>query len=463
MPGTDIIDIEGVDIRSAPIFARDCSMPIVNWIQECPPDEVFANMMINIGSWEDDTTAPAFTDYTRTIQLVDDDCEVPTLQTSYTECELIAPNMAEISLGTPRTNWKELRTNFCRQRPILPNQFCPFDQNGNFAPGTQYDMNFYTFMLSELKTAIAELVVDAAMKGDNANVNEFDGLYNQLENGWQSSAGNACDDRYNIAQVIDWAALTGDPHGTGFAGPDDVTIAGQTVTWWGNVYNVPEGINLAQLFEDMWIDAVNINWANSKGGVDVWEAHIPWGQAKCLLNTAACMHACQTCGSEDSAIRVDNEVAFERIQRLMDLTVMELRPSGVQIPLMQSQNVDPNTMWLGPGSIGGRPSYVLFFDQISRHLGLFDTDMNGGFGVNEFPTDALTQMTRDSLATHGGFETETLYHYVHQPTVKCVKAAMIMCAGLLVCNRHLWLKIENLDCCNAIEPCDDHKTVLPAP
>lgn len=463
MPGTDIVDIEGVDIRSAPIFARDCSLPIVNWIQECPPDEVFENMMIMIGSWEDDTTAPAFTDFTRTVTLTDDDCDVPTLQTSYTECELIAPNMDEISIGTGNMNWKDLKQHFCRSRPILPNQMCVFDSSGNFAPGEPYSMNFFQFAMSELKRYMGEQVVTAALTGDVSEVNQIDGLYTQLENGWTQSAGNACDDRYNIAQVIDWAALTGDPNGNGLAGPDDVTIAGQSVTFWGNNYPVPEGINLAQFFEDLWINAVEINWARKFGGVDIWEAHIGWDMAKCLVNTAACMTACQTCGGENPTIRTDNEVVFERVQRLWDANMIELRPSNTQIALLQSQQVEENTMWLGPGSIGGRPSYVLFFDQISRHLDLYDTDMMGGFDVNRFADDPLTQMTRSSLMENGGFETETLYYFLHQTSIKCIEAQMIMCMGLIACNRHLWLKVENLDCCAIVEDCDDHITVIPAP
>ena len=226
-------------------------------------------MPIRLGAWEDGTIAPAITDYTREVTLVDppDDCDVPTLRTSIDECELIAPNMAEIGIKTPNMNWVELRAQFCRQRNILPGQLCVFNSDGSIATGQPYVIDFIRFALNEQKHYMAQQLTRSAFIGDDANVNEFDGLYNQLENGWQQGTP-ACGDDLNVAQDIDWAVLTGvGPQ----ASPDDVTIAGQTVTWWGTVYDVPEGLNLAQFLENLWLDAVEINWADAKGGVDMWE------------------------------------------------------------------------------------------------------------------------------------------------------------------------------------------------
>lgn len=56
---TTIVDIGGVDIRSAAVLNRDCSFPITNLSRRFPPDEFFNDMPIFFGGWEDGVTAPS--------------------------------------------------------------------------------------------------------------------------------------------------------------------------------------------------------------------------------------------------------------------------------------------------------------------------------------------------------------------------------------------------------------------
>ena len=49
---TTVIDVGGVDIRSAAILQRDCSFPITNLGRRCKRDQVFAAMPIwLLGRW----------------------------------------------------------------------------------------------------------------------------------------------------------------------------------------------------------------------------------------------------------------------------------------------------------------------------------------------------------------------------------------------------------------------------
>ena len=99
---------------------------------------------------------------------------------------------------------------------------------------------------------------------------------------------------------------------------------------------------------------------------------------------------------------------------------------------------------------------MLFLDQIERYFAALGDLANNGFGRPD-TDDFFTPMTSENLQNN--FESETLYWYVKQETIKCFEAAMMMVAGLLVCNRHLFLKIDNVDCCSAIAPCDSHLEV----
>lgn len=466
MAATDIVDILGVDVRSAPVLMRDCSFPIVDWNRYCPPDEVIANIPIMIGAWEDGTVAPAMTNYTNEVDFTDinaDECDVPKLKTTSESCELIAPDMAEVSIGTTELNWKDLRTQFCRQRNILPRQLCVFNSDGSLAEGNPFVIDFVRFATGQLSQYMVVQIANSALTGDDANRNEFDGLYNQLENGWMQPGQQPCGDEYNVANQIPWDVLTG--NGGTPTSPDAVTVAGQSLTLWGNVYPIPEGINLAQLMEDILIDAVELNWADARGGVDMWELHMPWGLKKCMMNTAACMRPCQTCGTTDpDSTRFEDEALRERFIRMMNGDVIELMPSMRTIVPLQSQRVEDNTMWLGPGSLGGRPSYVLFFDDIDRYINAFGDLANDGF--NLFPRSEMNQWIApdavDGIITNPqltqSIQDMAFYWYIAQKTIKCLEASMIACLGMLVCNRHLWYKITGVDCCSVVEPCDDHIT-----
>ena len=466
---TNIVDILGVDVRSASVLARDCSFPIVDWVRRCPGDEVLANLPIRLGAWEDGTIAPAIDNYTREIDfgtITPDGCNLPTLRTSISSCELIAPNMAEIGVMTPDINWKDTRTQFCRQRRILADQLCVFDSNGELDPGSEFVIDFIRFAMNEQNSYMVDQTGRSALVGDEANENEFDGLYNQLENGWPAPQDEPCDQELNVATVIEWDVLTdnaGNP-----TPPDAVTVDNGNnnldIDLWGTTYTIPEGLNLAQLFEDVLIDAVELNWADSRGGVDMWELHMPWGLKKCMLNVAACMQPCKTCGADNTDINFEDPGLRERFINMLNGDMIELLPSMRAVKPLQSRFVDDNTMWLGPGSIGGRPSYVLFMDDITRYLAAFGDLANDGFGLHDMAdndmSDFFTPQTSDNLMSvgqlQGELEARAFYWYIKQETIKCLTVSMLACAGLLACNRHLWYKITGVDCCGVVEECDSH-------
>ena len=72
-----------------------------------------------------------------------------------------------------------------------------------------------------------------------------------------------------------------------------------------------------------------------------------------MLNTAACMQPCATCGTDSPVPAFADPGLRERFIRMMNGSMMELIPSGREIALMQSKYVADNTLWLGPSSIGG--------------------------------------------------------------------------------------------------------------
>ncbi len=458
---TDIVRITneaGVTLESGAFFNRDCHFPITDLIRRCPPDEVTRNMPTMMGSWEDNTIAPSITDFDHEVDYtanVGDECRAAIVRATLTTCELTVPNMECITLETPRLNWKNLYRRFCKMRNILPGQMCVFNPDGSLAVGQPYTVDFIKFALTSLSDTMAKLVTRSALSGDEANQNEFDGLYTQLDAGWGASQTTpenpTCGDEFNIATVIDWNALTG---GTGLASPEDRTIAGQQITVWGETCDIPAGLNLAEFLEDIWIDKVNVTWADAFGGVDMWEGHVRHGQAKCLINAAACM---QPCGLEGSNI-IDPDLR-ERFARLRTQNLVQLYPSRRQFPMYQTRYIPENQMRFGPRSIGGRPTYGMFFENMDDYLGMLQGTLYGqGRGYQE-PRDMLLPITQDFL--NFGFENQAIFWDLFKETAFCVRATMMACAGLLACSRHLWLTINNLNCADTcITQCDERLTFV---
>ena len=448
---TTIVDINGADLRTSPIFMRDCHFPITDWVKRCPPDEVVANIPTLIGSWEDGTIAPAITGYTDEIDHTvnaGDDCRLPVVSTMVDACDLIAPNQQELGAESPQLNWSQLKTDFCKSRNILPGQLCVFNSDGTLNMGDPYVIDFIRFSLEAISRVLGKLITRSSLIGDEANPAEFDGMYTQIDNGWDAGA-TPCGAEFNVGQVIDWNALTG---GTGCASPSDTTIAGQTVNIWGVDCDIPEGMNLAELLEDLWIEKVSLEWADAFGGVDMWEMHTGYGQAKCMINAAACMQPCSISGEFDPTLR-------ERFQRLRTNNLVELYPSGITFPVFQTRYVGDNQIRFGPRSIGGRPTYGLFFDNIERYLDMFPAGglYGNGRGFLGDGEDFLTPITQDFIDFD--FENQTIYWDIFKETAKCVIASMLTHVGMLVCSRHLWLRVDNVCCESCVTVCDERLTI----
>ncbi len=458
---TDIIALTnevGVTLESASFFNRDCHFPITDLIKRCPPDEVMANIPTMLGAWADGTVAPAITDYEDEIDFTingADECRAAVVRSRMTTCELIVPDMACMTLETPQLNWKDLYTRFCKSRNILPGQMCVFNPDGSLAIGQPYTVDFIRFALTALSRAMAKTLTRNVLIGDDAQQNQFDGIYTQIDGGWLPSpqgVGQTCGDEFNLATVIDWNALTG---GTGCSGPDAETTGTdlqRTITIWGETCIIPAGMNLAEFLEDFWIEKVNTEWANAFGGVDAWEAHIRHGQAKCLINAAACM---QPCGLDASNI-IDPGLR-ERFRRLRLTNMVELYPSGTTFPMLQTRYMGDNQMRFGPRSIGGHPTYGMFFENMDDYLAAL-SGVGGlyGSGSGFVPPnpDTLLPITQDFL--NFGFEDSAIFWDLFKESAFCVRASMMACAGVITCGRHLWLTINNVCCENTcITQCDE--------
>lgn len=431
--GTTIIGMDGVDVRSAPVLARDCAFPVTDLLKNIPQDQVFDHTPVFHGGWEDGTIAPAFRSVSYTVNLdtnAADACRSPVVSYAIATCELLAPNMKEISFETPTLTIRDLMAKFCRQRNIAPGRFMPFDNNGNFAVGNPMALDFERFALQGIYDVMGEQLIKSALIGDESNVNEFDGFYNQLANGWATHGDTPCPSTLNVATTINWGDLCGKSSGVA-AYPDDVTVFGKTITVWGTVFSIPAGINLAQFLNDFWIEKVNTEFADRFGSVTLWEMHCKWGQARTFLNTAACMRPCDG--------RDDDPAMRERLAEFRRTNIAQLYPSGVSFPLLQSRFVDANTLWFGPRTIGDEITHGLFIDDIDKYLSGRPMRPYGEFDYGGGDFSLLTNNEWRSAVEGSG-----LYWSLDKITAKCFRGTVISYAGMLVSARHLWLKLTNV-------------------
>lgn len=447
----DMFQIDGVNPLSAPVFATDCSFPITNWIQYLPPDDVLANMPIRIGSWADGTIAPQVTGATYAVVTtgVDaDNCNFPEVSADMTSCDQVVPNMAEIGVQSDLLNIREMVGDFCRRRRILPNQLCVFDESGNFAPGLDAfgnDRLFFNFVMNALITAHANMLYHSALVGDDSNDFQFDGLYTQLEGGWGVASGSPgnCDADFNTEAVIDWGALTGLPGG---AGPGEKTAAGGTVTIWGTTFAVEEGLTLPELLDRYWFPKVEHDWTANRGGVTQWELHMPYGQWACAARAAACI---QPCSPNEVVAYINDADLRDRYIRMAADKALTFFPSQRRIPVMESNLMPANTWRLGPRSVGGRPTYGLFFDDLNRYFAnLGGANIDGGYGYPDqqgFWPPVISPDIRNQL------EDRAIHWDIFRTTPKCFRASLMAVAGMIVCSRHLWLRINNVTCGNWLE------------
>jgi len=449
---TTIVEIDGVDIRSAPILNRDCAFPISNLARRCPKDEIFADMPIFYGGWEDGTVAPAFTGVTYTVTnqancdpCAPASCRSPIVTMDLDGCELIAPDMACLSLSTPVLEWKDLLTRFCRQRQLARNGITIFGRDGNLDFSRPYTLNMTQMALQAVWATLARLLVDSTLAGDASAELQFDGLFTQLENGWAPASVDPCPPAFNVEQVVDWAILTG----LATPGPDDVTIAGQTVTIWGTVYPVPAGLNFAEFLDDLWIEKIATEGI-CEGDVTEWEMFTAFGQAKCLINTAACLKPCSSCD--------DDPGARDRLRDWRAGKMVELYPSGVEFRIKQSRAMPANTIRFGPRTINDNPTYGLFIDDVDKYLMELPTDPFDRFMPmmgNDEPNFLCTDDWRNEIENRG------MFWNLRAVGDKCVQGSAQICAGVLATARHLWLRVDNIYCGTLIGDCVDPIVIVP--
>lgn len=440
MPTTDIVTV-GVStaLTASGLLGRDCAMPITRITKRMGTDEVLMNMPVFLGYWEDNTTLPVELGQAIDIDtsVVADDCDVAVVDADLTEGELIAPNMRKIKLASKVMQVDQLIPAFCRQRRILQRELgLILNPDGTINAGNEYAVDFARFALATVSKAMAQLLAQRIMRGDESEEFGIDGLYTQFTNGW--AQGTPTVPSYlNEALVIDWGALT---DATGPTTPDDVTAAGKTISLWGEIVDVPAGINLAELIEDFLIPAIEVHWTDSEGGVSAWEFHVPPGQKRCMLNTAACIRPC-------SGMNIDFDADLRALlSNLRARDVVRLFPSGREIPMWESPHVEDNVMWFGPRAVGGSPTYGVVFQDMNElfsAIGVLGSTYGQGNGYFNADEPLLTDY-RDGM--EGPFEARAVHNDIHKVSIDCVQASLMVKAGVLAVARHLWVKFTNVTC-----------------
>lgn len=437
MNTTDIVTITGVALTASGLLGRDCAMPITRIDKKLMSDEVLRNIPVFTGHWEDNTVLPV--ELTQSIDIdttvVSTDCDVAVVDAALTEGELIAPDMKTIKIGTKSLQLEKLIPAFCRQRNISSKELgMIMNAGGSIDMGNTYAVDFARFALSSVSKAAAQLLAQRILRGDASQDFGFDGLYTQLTNGWEQ--GSTTVPQYlNQAIVIDWEDLTGS---SGATTPDDETVSGKTIDLWGERFDVPVGVNLAELLENYLIPAIERHWTDMNGGVTSWEFHVPSGTKMCMVNTAACIKPCG-----DTTIYFDQYLR-ERFVDLRARDMVRLFPSGREVPMLESPNVEAETMWFGPRAIGGDPTYGVFFRNMNEMfgaLGLLGSTYGQGTGL--FPdNEPLLTDYREGMP----FEASAIHQDVLKTSINCVQASIMMQVGVLVTARHLWMKITGVTC-----------------
>lgn len=458
-----LVDLEGVYLTDANLFVKDCSFPITRLERACPPDAWVQNIPVMIGEWADDTAVPVLTDQEFNIDttgVTDENCDTAVVTVDLDGCEFIAPNQVTMDIKTNSLPWKDLREKVCRKRGIAESQLgIPWDEAGNFLPNNPYMPDLVAIIMAVLGQVLIKEIAYSAAIGDVANPRQFDGFFTQLL-GWDVPVSNPCASTINVRQTINWQTLTG----LAQPGVDDVTIPGQTVNFWGTVFDVPAGLNLAQFLEDLWIPAVNNTWANIAGGVTVWEMLLRTGTERCILNAAACM---QPCGLEGSNI-IDPDLRA-RLAQYRSSLVGTFYPSGTVFSVKPSVYVESNVLWFGPRQIGGKETYALIWRNIESLLNelspIVDSLYATASGFDALANPLLSNEMLDFPDLP--FEDSVIHWDMNKVSAKCVEALIMAELGMLVTARHLWLEVTNVYCDTFVQPCDSGITIdgepLPMP
>lgn len=447
-----ILTLDGVRVDSAPVFMPDCNFPVTDWANCCYRDDFVNNFPIHVGHWSKNTKAPAIIGKkfkVKTPAASTDDCElsIATVSTEMESCELVAPNMVDLALKTPDIKLTDLEEEFCRRRNILRGQLCVFNADGSLNPGNPWTFDFVKFAMTSVYSTLINELMRVAVEGDSANANpifspnEFDGFFTQLMGGWDQGSATPCPDTFNKATIIDWAALTGT---TGCASPDSRTIAGQSITIYGKTYQVPEGYNLAQFIDELWIPRIEKE-ANCVGGVTAWDMIVSEGFPTCFLKSTACMQPCNTCANFFSDPNLRDKYAMAQTSKVAEFL------SGRRLPMMESSYVNDGDIWLGPRSVGGRPTYGLFVDDMDRFFGNYRYANGDGYGQYDGTYDPFGIMPANELRNN--LEDRSVYWTLQRRGI-CVRGIMMMRAGVLTCSRNLFVKFTNVCCPSMINKCD---------
>lgn len=456
-----LVKIDGLTIDSNPVFAIDCSFPITDFANCCDRDDVLDNLPIHIGHWPKNTKAPAISKRQVKVKAATpsaDDClpGFPTVSVDLETCELIAPNMVDVGAKTGDLNYRDILDEFCYRRRVLPEQICVFDSNGNLAPGNPISQAFILDAMQVVFQTTAREIARVAMVGDDAvanpffQPNEFNGFYTQLKGGWDTGSV-ACPATYNTCTTIDWANITGQ---VGNAAPDDLSVAGKTVTAFGKTYNVPVGLNLPDFLDRLWIDKVE-QTLDCVGGVTAWEMHAPLGFRACYLRAEACMKPCKGCLD-----LLD--------QRILDLYQASIRSkfatllTGRSFPILESRHVQTNELWFGPRTVGGRPTYGLFFDSMDRYFGRGPTinSITQGYGNAGQAISPNTLINLPSTELENRIEAISTYWNLQRNGI-CVNGFEMKRVGMLTCSRNAWLRVTNVQCPTFIEACPSPIVYVP--
>lgn len=433
------INLDGVALANAtaPLIFQTCRFPIMDVRRYRVPDEVVQNMPTFIGGWGVATIAPALDTQVINIDTVTnaaDACRFPIVAISLEGCSWVAPNQRVIGVESEQINWATLVARYCTLANINTERIGQiFNRDGTLVEGNPYTLNIVRFATALLREALGITFTRSAIEGDESNVNEFDGLYTQIDNGWENGS-DACAATLNTGNVVNWDLLTGGS-GAGVASPDAETVA-TTVTLWGQSFTVPEGWTLGD-FLAMYAEAAQANYGR---GVEVaWEMHAPSGWRMAVLKALSCITLC-------NATTFLTDTVIERYERLVAGKVAELFGYGLTFPVLETGYLPANTLRFGPRELGGIPTYGLVFENIVEVLRALNPlgEALYGSGQGAIPGDdePLMAMTREKIANR--FEALAMHWDFTKVTAICVRASALLKAGLLATDRHLWLKLTNV-------------------
>lgn len=456
---TAIFAVDGVDAWSAPVFYRDCAAPITNMRGWQPDNQVAANMPVVLAWWPDDMVAPAITKQEVQIDIsgLATECDAAVVTASASSCDFIVPNMKEVKLESPTLNLMEMLKPICRQRGIMPERMAGmiFNADGSVIEGAPYAQNIVNAALHAQRIAAQWVFTKYSQIGDSAETFQVDGLYTQLESGW-TAGDEDCGDAYNVAQSINWYYLTEESalaSSVGSSSPDALTVAGKTVNLHGVSYDVPVGLNLAQLLDRLWFRYIHQGFTYPFGEV-MWEMHSRSGEDYCLRESIACIQPCGNDSNFDKDVR-------QRWQDVHTTDIMKLMPSGQTFALVQSTEVDSGTYWLGPRSIGGTPTYMLAFQPLAPYYQQLGEIQRLQYGQQFGQWQAEDKLIwEDQTYIQQKFDDIAFLTDVHKESMSCLKAGMMFKYGFIASARHLWLKITGIGCDTWVRTVDDSVVVI---